>query len=192
MKTFAMLAAAGLASTAVAQDTVVTIAPAGGTSWTISAEYVGAPLPGALATVWSDANFDLTSTDGVISNVDLNQGFDTSALGAPAIGGEGTGSVSIRATMPAGLLANADLDSSNPLAVGTFDYDGTAAGLSAVMVGQNSLSYSITNFPFSNAFFYQLANGDAGTLSLVFNIVPAPASAALLGLGGLAAVRRRR
>ncbi|MGP1273737.1 MAG: hypothetical protein ACTS22_10425, partial [Phycisphaerales bacterium] len=173
-------------------DTIVTIQPAGGTSWSITAEFIGAPGPGPVATIWSDANFDLTSSDGVISNVDLNQGFDSSSLGAPVIGGEGTGAVTIRATMPAGLLANGDLDSSNPLAVGTFDYTGTAAGLSAAMVGQNSISFTLTNFPFSDAQFYQLANGSAGTRVLEFRIIPAPASAALLGLGGLAAARRRR
>ncbi|MEL7485503.1 MAG: PEP-CTERM sorting domain-containing protein, partial [Planctomycetota bacterium] len=58
------------------------------------------------------------------------------------------------------------------------------------LVGQNSAIFDLP--PFGDVRLYQDAQGNPGTLSFAVEIVPAPASAALLGLGGLAATRRRR
>ncbi|MEM1072062.1 MAG: VPLPA-CTERM sorting domain-containing protein [Planctomycetota bacterium] len=196
MKTVAMLAAAGLAASATAQDTIVTIAPAGGSSWSITAEFSGdtSNVVGftGILNVWSEARFTLDSTDGVLSNFSFNQAYVTSPFGAPNVQGDGTGSIRVDATAPGRPSAAPDQDSSNPLDFGTFDYTGTADGLTAALVDQNSIVFSNTN-PFADANeLYQTSDGSPGSRVLEFVIVPAPASAALLGLGGLVAARRRR
>ncbi|MGP1273739.1 MAG: hypothetical protein ACTS22_10435 [Phycisphaerales bacterium] len=196
-----VVACAGLSSSvAVSQpvDTLVTPIQISGTTWQLVAEFIGAPGPGPIATIWSDLNFNYASTDGIFTDIQLNQGYVTSLLGAPVINGLGTSELEIRATMPAGVLANPDLDGSNPLVVATFEYTGTTFGLfDAVfqgqtrLVGQNTIVYEQSAFPFADVEFYQNAFDEPGTRRLQF-FIPAPSAAAVLGLSGLATVRRRR
>lgn len=187
---------AGTSLSAIAQDTLVTILPIGGTQWKIQAEFFGAPGPGPITSIWSDASFNLGSTDGVFSNVDLNDGYDTSFLGAPIVNGEGTSLLEIRATMPGGPLLGPDNDASNPLIVATFDYTGTTAGIfSAIrngttrLVGQNSIFFQ--QAPFGAVEFYQTAQDTPGSRVLEF-WVPSPGVLAPLAGLGLIAARRRR
>ncbi|MEM9167565.1 MAG: hypothetical protein AAGB48_11165 [Planctomycetota bacterium] len=172
MKTLAMLAAAGFAASAAAQDTTVTIEPTGnGDEWSITAVFSGDTSNVAGFTgiwnVWSEARFTLTSTDGVISGVDANDAYDNSPFPTD-VTGDGTSSVRIDARSPGRPSANAANDSSNPLAVATFNYTGTAAGLSAALVDQNSITFTSTN-PFADANeLYQNAQGNPGSRSLEF------------------------
>ena len=80
-------------------------------------------------------------------------------------------------------------DSSNPLMMGTFAADSVA---SIDVVG--TLTGAYEDVPFANIFFYQNADGTPGSVTFEANItpIPTPGSLALLGLGGLVVVRRRR
>ncbi len=188
MKTLALIAAAGMASTAAAQDLCITVAPdgLGGNGWTIEAELLTAP-PSPIIQIWANAGFQL-SGDGAINITSYNASYDTT-LGDAVLTDNGTNTV--------GFTGDADgtgffgtPDASNPLAVASFTYDGTFQALGMSLVGQNSAIFDLP--PFNDIRLYQDAQGNAGSLSFEIKIIPAPASAALLGLGGLAAVRRRR
>ena len=87
----------------------------------------------------------------------------------------------------------------------TFDTlitDGSPRTISSFLtiIGQFSGAYE--GSPFADVFFYQNANGSQGTvpfrgpnlLEMPFLeiVIPAPASVSLLGIGALAACRRRR
>lgn len=193
MKTLALIAFAGAASTATAQDLTVTIAPTGGDNWEVTAEFNGT-LPGAATTidaVWSDASFSISGDAPITFGTGWNPGFSSALFGDPAITNDGSNSVTWVGVQPAAPLGTPD--NSNPLFVDDFTYAGDAAALSASFVGQNSGLFSGDPAqPFGTIALYQDAQGNAGELSFEIVIVPAPASAALLGLGGLAAVRRRR
>jgi hypothetical protein len=193
MKTVALIALAGVASTATAQDLTITIAPTGGDNWSVTAQYSGA-LPGAataIDAVWSDASFNISGDAPITFGTGWNPGFTSALFGDPAITNDGSNSVTWVGVQPGAPLGAPD--ASNPLFVDDFTYAGTAAGLSAELVGQNTALFSGDPLqPFGTIALYQDAQGNAGELTFEIVIVPAPASAALLGLGGLAAVRRRR
>ena len=182
MKTLALIVAAGAASTAAAQDLCITVAPdgLGGNGWTVSAEFLSTP-PSPIVMIWADASFDIAGSN--VSVTSYNPSYDTT-LGAAVITGNGTDTVSF--------VGNANAffgtpDASNPLSVLSFTADSVD---SLTLVGQNSAIFTLA--PFGDVRLYQNAQGQAGTLTFEVKIIPAPASAALLGLGGLAAVRRRR
>ncbi|MEL6497302.1 MAG: hypothetical protein AAF937_06230 [Planctomycetota bacterium] len=196
MKTVALLAFAGVATSAAAQDmTVNVIERAGGGTWDVTATFNTTP-PTAIVQLWADAEFQITAAAGLTVDIDEASvnGSYTTTLGDFVITDDGTNSV--------GFVGNANAffgtpDASNPLSVLTFS---TSSGSTAdtpavsdfVLVGQNSAIFELD--PFGDIQLYQDATGAAGPLSFEVNIVPipAPASAALLGLGGLAAARRRR
>ena len=93
MKTLALIAFAGAASTATAQDMLVTVQPdgLGADGWTISAEFLGdAPTP--VLMVWADASFNV-SGDAPISITSFNPSYSTT-LGPAVITGDGTNSAS--------------------------------------------------------------------------------------------------
>lgn len=186
MKTFAMIVAAGIASSAAAQDVIITVDPTVGT---VSMNYVDATPIGAIQQLWSSISVRLTG-DAPIT-IGTQSSVYTSALtptGA-AIGGNGTGNVTFVGEAGGALFGGA-VDSSNPFAPFTFNYGGTLAGFNFQLFGQNSITF--VQPPFGNPQNLVNANGTAGPISFRVDIVPAPASAALLGLGGLAAIRRRR
>lgn len=183
MKTFALIAVAGVASSATAQDMIVCVEEVSAGSWEITAELVTSPSANALVQVWADASFVIDGSAITINN--YNASYDTS-LGNAVITGNGTDSVSF--------VGNANTffgttDASNPLAVASF----SAASVSGFsLVGQNSALF--VSPPFGEVLLYQTALNEPGSLTFAVEIkpIPAPASAALLGLGGLAAARRRR
>ncbi|MEO1534190.1 MAG: PEP-CTERM sorting domain-containing protein [Planctomycetota bacterium] len=185
MKTFALIAIAGVASSATAQDLCILVDDSDGDGeWTITAEFLGTP-PSDLVQAWADASFVLAGDDAITIN-SFNPSYNTS-LGPATITDNGTNTV--------GFVGNANSffgtpDATNPLAVADFSYAGSFEALSLTLVGQNSAIFVLP--PFGDVRLYQDAQGNAGTLSFEVKVVPAPASAALLGLGGLAAARRRR
>jgi hypothetical protein len=188
MKTIALLAAVGLASTAAAQDIVITIDPVAGT---INAFFLGTLPPGNgnVAQVWSDIGIRL-SGDGPITISNFSPTY-TSFLTptGPVVTGNGSSSVLFQASA-GGPIFGTPFDSSNPFTPFSFSYGGSFGAFRAELVGQNTL-FTTLPAPFGNAFNFQNADGSPGVLSFVLG-VPAPGSATLLGFAGLAAARRRR
>ncbi len=186
MKTFAVLVAAGVAASASAQTEMVVCVQEGPLgSWTVTAE-LSNPT-GTLRAAVSDLAFTMNGTG--IANFSYNSAFDSTFFGPAAVTTSAT-QVTFSGTNTLPPLNNpGGPDSSNPLSIASFD---AASVGSFVINGQFSGAY--VGVPFDNVFFYQNANGTAGTVPFRVDIkpVPAPASAALLGLGGLAAIRRRR
>ncbi len=195
MKTLAVFALAGAASSVAAQDLIVCVDDLDGDGrWVVTAEYTGS-LPGAataIGTVWSDAGFVINGdgSDITIDASSANAGY-TSALFGPPVINNGS-SASFVAVMPGAPIGNPD--SSNPLSVVEFDYFGVPQALTFDLAGQNTALFTGDPAnPFGTILSYLNADGSDGDLTFRVDIkIPAPASAALLGLGGLAAVRRRR
>ncbi len=109
------------------------------------------------------------------------------------------GSVTLAGLQPGGNAFSARYNGSsqtfaNLITGGTV---GVAAGGSAAFVGQNpsfpnydSLGVSATDM--QSQFRFTLSRFDRASGTSTFEIIPAPSAAALLGLGGLVAARRRR
>ncbi len=183
MKTAAMILAAGIASSAVAQDNTIVVDPFAGT---VNITYNGA-LP--VQQLWSDVSVRITGNGAInILSASSNYTDDLSPAG-PVVTGDGTGDVTFVATA-GGSLFNGTHTPDNPWAPFTFSYAGDLANFGFELFNQN------TNY-FQGGIFgdpINMVNGNntPGPQSYEVIIVPAPASAALLGLGGLAAIRRRR
>lgn len=185
MKTAAMILAAGIASSAAAQDITITVNPTPGAE-SLTIGYNGGLV---VQQLWSDISVRLTG-DGPI-NVTSQQNVYTSVL-TPAgatITGNGTGVVTFVGAAP-GALLGAPVNSADPFSPFTFTNGGTAGGLVLELFSQNTSTFVLP--PFGNPINMMNANGSLGPLTFEIVYVPAPASAALLGLGGLAAIRRRR
>lgn len=186
MKTFAALIAAGVATSAAAQTELnICVEETSVGTWTVNAELLN-PTGNIVATI-ADLGFTMTGTN--ISNFSYNAAFDSDFFGPANVNASAT-SVSFVGynTLPPLNNANGP-DSSNPLFIAQFDADSVD---SFVLDGQVNGAYSGTPFPI--ILTYQTAAGTAGDTPYTIEIkpIPAPASAALLGLGGLAAARRRR
>ncbi|MEO1534188.1 MAG: PEP-CTERM sorting domain-containing protein [Planctomycetota bacterium] len=184
MKNIALIAAAGAASTVAAQDLLITVAPTDATltNWQITANYQGVE-PTPLQMAWADASFEISGSNIVMGAGDYNPAYDTT-LGPAVITGSGTDTLSFVGNSNAFFGST---DDTNPLFVANFTADSVS---SLSLVGQNSAIFVLA--PFGDVRLYQDAQGNPGELTFGVEIVPAPASAALLGLGGLAATRRRR
>lgn len=180
-------------------------------TWTVVAELLNPdPNKTILATV-AEIDFDLSfgSETGLqISNNNFLPAFDSDFFG-PADDGQVVGNQIVGAdgfnTVPP-LNNGGGPDSSNPLMIYTFDTlitDDTPRTFGAYLsiTGQFVGAYEGTEFP--DVFFYQMADGSPGTVpygfppllhfpTLTIVPIPAPASASLLGVGALAAFRRRR
>ena len=183
MKTFALIALAGVASNATAQDMIICVEEVSAGSWEITAEFVSNP-PATIDQLWADTSFDLNGSAITINS--YNPSYDTT-LGNAVITGNGSDSVNFTGNSNAFFGTP---DPSNPLAVLSF----TASSVdSLVLTGQNSALFD-DGSAFGLVELYQSALGEPGTRTWAVEIkpIPAPASAALLGLGGLAAARRRR
>ncbi len=197
MKTLALIALAGAASTATAQDMIITVCEVTPGNWDITAEFFGS-LPvdtTALGTVLSDASFRVSGDSAINFGDGWNPSFVSSLFGPPTITNDGTTSVDWLGFSPAAPIGNPD--NSNPLFIDNFTYtwSGDNDSLDLELVGQNSALFTGNPAePFGTILQYQDAQGNPGVLSfdVVIKPIPAPASAALLGLGGLAAARRRR
>lgn len=185
MKTFAALIAAGVATSASAQtELCVTIQPTGnGSEWSITAELLNPT--GSLRAAIADLGFVMNGEG--FGNFSYNSAFDSDFFGAATVSVTGTQVDFLGGNTLPPLNNAGGPDGSNPLAIATFDADSVS---SFAFVGQVTGAY--VGSPFDTILIYQDALGAAGDTPYQIKIVPAPASAALLGLGGLAAVRRRR
>ena len=197
MKSIAVLAVAGLASVATAQnistDLVVSltfdraeIAIGETATATITASWNG-----VTGSYFSSFNVNMNASGEYVSVSNLAP----VAWNNPALGFNGQGTVSgasILNMQASQFSLIPPFVSSNPILVTSFTVTGTAEGV---------LSYSTTNadgapFPFSvtgpvfSDPVVQFGNDSFSSGSLV--VTPAPSAMALLGLGGLVAGRRRR
>lgn len=195
MKTFAIVALTGVASSVAAQDLIVCVDDLDGDGrWVVTAEYTGSLPAGttAIGTIWSDTSFVIggDGSDISIDAASANPAYTSALFGAPVI--SNGANASFVGLMPAAPLGSPD--SSNPLSIVEFDYFGAPNALSFNLQGQNTaLFVGNPAQPFGTILSYLDVFNNPGQLSFRVDIkIPAPASAALLGLGGLAAVRRRR
>lgn len=167
---------------ASAQDVVFTINPIAGT---VEAEYFGDLV---LLQMWSSISVRLTG-DGPIDITSQNSVY-TSILtpGGAQIAGNGANSVEFLGEAP-GTLLGAPVDSSNPFSPFAFSYSGSYDEFEFELFGQNTVTFYMP--PFHNPVNIINTSGPA-LLSWSVEIVPAPATAALLGFAGVVGARRRR
>ena len=185
MKNIALLAIAGLAAGAAAQGVTLTFSAdassvnVGDTvSWTVSASFTGFSDPTAYY-------------GGFVGSFDASDnGLGMAGNFMNMMNGEGTPQAANGASVTALNIFNAALlgsnDPSNPIDIFSFD---------VVTGAQGVLSYGQTGVHsvFPDDGIFSLAQEFVGTaVSDSVSIVPAPGVAALLGLGGLVATRRRR
>ena len=184
MKNIAILSIAGLAAAATAQSVTLHFDIDGdpltgsdvdgsSASWTVFASFTGFPDAdayfGGFVGDWN------ANGDGVASNlVNLMAGEGTTA----AANGASIGNLNIFNNA----LLGTD-DNSNPLAIFSFDTSGTTSELSYSAEGVANM------FADGNIFGTPL---DTQFVVISDRLVPAPGAAAVLGLGGLVAARRRR
>ena len=185
MKNIAILAIAGLAAGAAAQGVTLTFSAdasevnVGDTiAWTVSASFSG----------FADAS---AYYGGFVGTFDASDnGLGNSGAFMNMMAGTGTPAASDGAGVTAINIFNAALlgsnDPANPIDIFSFEVVAGAVG---------TLEYSANgvNTVFPDDGIFTLGEEFAGSSSSSrVNIVPAPGAAALLGLGGLVATRRRR
>ena len=187
MKSFAILAVAGLATAATAQGVTLhfsadsTSVNVGDTiSWTVSASFTG----------FADASAYFGGFTGTYDASD--NGLGTSGNFANLMAGTGTPATPNGASVATVNIFNAALlgtnDNANPIDIMTFDVVTSSGGV--LSYGATGVS---TMFPDDGIFSLGQefsASVDSASVNIV--PVPAPGAFALLGLGGLAAARRRR
>jgi MYXO-CTERM domain-containing protein len=197
MKSIALLAVAGLATVASAQnistDLVIALTfdkTSIGIGETATAT-VTASWNGVAGSYFSSFNASLIASGEYVSVSDLAG----VAWNNPALGFSGTGTISGASIMniqASQFSLIPPYNSANPILVTTFTVTGTAEG---------SLTYSTVNadgapFPFSvtgPVFSDPVVEfGHNSFVSDTLRVTPAPSAMALLGLGGLVAGRRRR
>ncbi|MEL6795227.1 MAG: hypothetical protein AAFO89_00225 [Planctomycetota bacterium] len=118
-----------------------------------------------------------------VSN-EFRDGFTSNAFAIGQIAGEVPGTVT-----GSGQLVTFSLDLSNPDVV-AYLQDSLNTGIVSLSV--SSTHAASQGGPLSFPVFSTTEGGAPVTFSITAEVIPAPASAALLGLGGLAATRRRR
>jgi hypothetical protein len=191
VKSIAITAVAGLAAAASAQGVTLTFsadttqADIGDTiGWTVSAEFTG--FPDSTAYYGGFSGPEPTFGQFIASDA----GLGTAGNFVNMMGGEGVPPMANGASVEMVNIFNSALlgtnDPANPLMIFSFDVVAGAAG---------DLSYTgegvHTVFPDDGIF--TLGEEVPGmSVSDTVTIVPAPGAFALLGLGGLAAARRRR
>jgi len=190
MKNIAILAIAGLATAATAQGVTFTfdadgngaggeniISGDGSASWTVYASFTGYADAGAYFGGFV-GSFNGTGTGSASNATSLMSGNGT----APTTNGANIETINM---FNSALLGSND--NSNPLAVFTFDTSGTADSLTYDADGVASMFADDGIFALPEEF-------QAGDYTVISDtvVVPAPGAMALLGLGGLAAARRRR
>jgi len=190
MKNIAIVAVAGIATASGAQSVTLdfdvdgivgnnAVVNSSSGNWTVTASFTGFPDPtayfGGYVGEWHAAG------DGIVVESSLE----------PLMRGIATWPYAIDASIFNINMFNSALlqtnDSSNPLAIFTFDTTGTTTSLTYVSaVGVASVFTNSNIFGLPVEFVSSQINITSDTL------VPAPGVLALLGLGGLAAARRRR
>jgi hypothetical protein len=186
MKNIAILSIAGLAAAATAQSVTLHFDidgdPLGGqdvvadsASWTVYASFTGYSDPAAYFGGFV-GSFD-ASGDGAASNLqNLMAGEGTAATA------NGASIETINIFHSALLQTN---DPANPIAIFSFDTSGTTSELSYSASGLASV--------FADGGLFSLPD-EFTSVNIISDrlVIPAPGAAAVLGLGGLVATRRRR
>lgn len=190
MKTAAILAVAGVAAAAAAQSINIDVAnptlnPGESTMVTLSAGYGGTDY--AVAGVGTNFISSVGSTGwSDIALIAPMNGPGTSGGAGSATGVDGIIAGQLNFP-PAGIYA----DSSNPIAFWSATYTASATGDEGVVdLSTQTSRFDVYVDRMSSLSESRLADIREGAATIT--VVPAPASLALLGLGGLAAARRRR
>ncbi len=192
-KALALVAIAGLASVAAAQTATVRTTANGGAAAVVA--------PGSTVTIAvtiAHNQFAVAGLQGgaiITGNAGTGGNFATTIPGLPTVnmgsftGGSRTG-VDFAFTPPGFIGAATPPSGTNPMPVMTYDITGLAAGVYTInWVAPGSapnvrLYASIGSFGFLEA--------QSTYTGATITVTPAPASLALVGLGGLVAGRRRR
>ncbi|GAB5495252.1 MAG: hypothetical protein Phyf2KO_03320 [Phycisphaerales bacterium] len=123
-----------------------------------------------------------------ISDFQYNPAFDSDFFG-PASVFQDSNTIEFFGTNTLPPLNNASgVDSSNPLQIGSFELTGRITNFE--LVGQVTGAYA--GAPFPEILIYQNADGSSGNTDYSIYCFPTPDTAAVLGLAGIAAGRRRR
>ena len=196
MKTAAIIAVAGLASVAAAQSAVVNLTHDGGAeinigdsvTWTLSVDFTGGEcVSGVNMSIVGDTALGTSSSMTYTPTNGGNNGGSSN--------GSGIGFVNWTNSLLFEAFGQGAADRSNPFVVGTFGFTATGEGILTYAIAKGQASSALVSV--APDAFNDILFEDVGAAGLSFevqtlNIVPTPASAALLGLGGLVAVRRRR
>ncbi len=195
MKTTALIVVAGIAAAAGAQTMTI--------SWTYSDDGNGDGIidPGetGIATMWASMDPDQSANDGgfagsiydISGDARFADGTSTydNLLDSLTDDGSNNGGGSITGieSFQLPLFFNPFFDASNPIALGVLTYTPNSYASGTANFSSTHINFDVYTDSFGTSIPYT-GVVDAGS----FTIVPAPASMALLGLGGLVATRRRR
>jgi hypothetical protein len=204
MKAVALLAVAGLAAVANAQSATVVIDALGlnngdsvnvgdSVTWQVSIQFTGAQyLLGANLKFTSSLDASIAGPATAGSSVGPGQVFNGGAA-------DGTGDVLDNLTYANAFAAQFGGAGANPFILATFTATANALGGWSISADKRSLGTTAAIQlasggafapPFTQFNFQTAAN--FSQTSDTINVVPTPGALALLGLGGLAAGRRRR
>lgn len=177
-----LVLAGGIACSAAAQDVIITINPFLGS---LGIQYFGA-LP--ILQLWSDISIRI-SGDSPITITNQSSVYTSSLTPTgPVITGNGTNSVTFVGAA-GGSLFGGTVDNSNLFSPLAFSYGGSSSAFRFQLFSQNTCTF--IQPPFGNPINMMNADGSVGPLSFVVE-GPAPGTAALLAIAGVAGARRRR
>ncbi len=190
-KAFALVAVAGVAAAATAQSIDIdvanpTLGPGESTVVTLSAGYGGSDyaVAGIATNFISSVGSDGWSDVQLIAPMD-GPGTTGGAPSATGVDGIIAGQLNFP---PAGIFA----DPTNPIAFWSATYTAPADVADAFTVDLSTDTSKFDVYIAMDSGTSESRLGDLTEGAGAINVVPAPASLALLGLGGLAAARRRR
>jgi len=195
MKTTALIVVAGIAAAAGAQTMTI--------SWTYSddgnADGIIDPGETGIATMWASMDPDQSANQGGFAGSiydisgDARFADGTSSYNnlLDSLTDDGTnnggGSITGIESFQLPVFFNPFFDASNPIALGILTYTPNSYAAGVANFGSTHINFDVYIDNFGTSIPYNgVVNGGS------FTIVPAPASMALLGLGGLVATRRRR
>lgn len=198
---FAIAAVAGLAGAAVAQDfTISAVAPAQvnpGETYTVEfwGSVEGAPWVDGTSAM-AGFGVDAIGSGNVASVSDATVAGWAAGFGVAGvvIADDVTGISGGQLANLFGIL-NPGIDLSNPIMLFSIEVTAGAGGVITYVAGNPNINGGLSFYPDSEDGASVRAPNDPGTtlsfVSATTTVIPAPASLALLGLGGLVARRRR-